>query len=145
MPIYTTAANQTTAGYSTSSQRAEQPRNELGKNEFLQLLVTELRNQDIFNAADNKEFMGQLAQFSSLEQMQNVAAGLEHLASAQMMSYSSTLIGRTVEGVSMDDPSVTVSGEVTEVTFGRDGIVLSVDGARVRLLDITAMKSTADA
>ncbi|MGB4219265.1 MAG: flagellar hook capping FlgD N-terminal domain-containing protein, partial [Bacillota bacterium] len=99
----------------------------------------------IIAAADNKEFMGQLAQFSALEQMQNVASGLEKLASAQMMIHGSTLLGRTVEGRSMDDPSVIVSGEVTEVSFGSEGVVVSVDGSWVRLSDIIRLKATADA
>ncbi|HOB92342.1 MAG: flagellar hook capping FlgD N-terminal domain-containing protein [Bacillota bacterium] len=145
MPLHTTAVNQPNTYYSSSPQRAERTKNELGKNDFLQLLVVELRNQDIFAAADNKEFMGQLAQFSALEQMQNVASGLEKLASAQMMIHGSTLLGRTVEGRSMDDPSVIVSGEVTEVSFGSEGVVVSVDGSWVRLSDIIRLKATADA
>lgn len=45
----------------------------------------------------------------------------------------------------MDDPSVIVSGEVTEVSFGSEGVVVSVDGSWVRLSDIIRLKATADA
>ena len=51
----------------------------LGKDAFLKLLVTQLQNQDPLNPLDDKEFIAQLAQFSSLEQMSNVAAGITAL------------------------------------------------------------------
>lgn len=48
----------------------------LGKNDFLQLLVTKLQNQDPLNPAEDEDFIAQLAQFSSLEQMNNIADGI---------------------------------------------------------------------
>lgn len=51
----------------------------LGKDEFLQLLVTQLRYQDPMEPMKDNEFIAQLAQFSTLEQMKNVAQGIEQL------------------------------------------------------------------
>ncbi|MTI57300.1 flagellar hook capping FlgD N-terminal domain-containing protein [Geosporobacter ferrireducens] len=48
------------------------PKQELDKDAFLQLLVTQLRYQDPLNPMDDKEFVAQMAQFSALEQMQNL-------------------------------------------------------------------------
>lgn len=45
----------------------------MGKDEFLNLLVTQLKNQDPMNPMQDKEFIAQMAQFSSLEQMQNMS------------------------------------------------------------------------
>ncbi len=52
---------------------------ELGRDEFLQLLVTQLRYQDPLSPADPEEFAAQLAQFSALEQLLNVNENLEAL------------------------------------------------------------------
>lgn len=45
---------------------------DLGKDAFIQLLVTQLQNQDPLDPVDDKEFISQMAQFSALEQMQNL-------------------------------------------------------------------------
>lgn len=55
----------------------------LGKSAFLKLLVTQLQYQDPLNPSDATEFTAQLAQFSSLEQMENVNSNLETLLLAQ--------------------------------------------------------------
>ena len=49
---------------------------ELGKDAFMNLFVTQLQNQDPLEPMDNTEFLSQMAQFSSLEQMQNIAGAI---------------------------------------------------------------------
>src|SRR5690554_1945375 len=55
----------------------------LGKDQFLQLLITQLKHQDPINPVEDKEFIAQLAQFSSLEQMQNLNTTMSDLMLAQ--------------------------------------------------------------
>ena len=72
---------------------------ELGRNDFLNLLVTQLQYQDPMNPMDSADFTAQLAQFSSLEQLTNMNAQLEALATAQTALNNSQAvgyIGRTV-------------------------------------------------
>ncbi|MEC1301639.1 flagellar hook assembly protein FlgD [Lysinibacillus capsici] len=73
---------------------------ELGKDAFLQLLITQLQHQDPTNPMDDREFISQMAQFSSLEQMQNMTKAMESLLSSQqqsqMMNYA-TFIGKEVK------------------------------------------------
>ncbi|SFC20885.1 flagellar basal-body rod modification protein FlgD [Marinospirillum celere] len=73
---------------------------ELGKDEFMKLLITQLENQDPLEPTDNTEFIAQLAQFSSLEGISNMSASLEGfgqtLASTQALQ-ASTLVGRQVQ------------------------------------------------
>jgi len=70
----------------------------LGKDDFLQLLVTQLQNQDPLNPMDSTEFSAQLAQFSSLEQLYNVNDNLNGLGANQLtMNNTQTIlmIGKT--------------------------------------------------
>ena len=73
----------------------------LGKEEFLALLTAQLRNQNPLEPMQNEAFVAQLAQFSSLEQMQNVNSNLGAsllLTQSVNNSLATTLIGREVEG-----------------------------------------------
>ena len=76
----------------------------LGKNDFLQLLVTQLRNQDPVNPMESAEFASQLAQFNSVEQLINVNDSIEALAQQQasnstglINTMASTLSGKSVK------------------------------------------------
>lgn len=96
------------------------PRSELGKDEFMQLLVTQLRNQDPMNPSNAQEFAAQLAQFSSLEQLINIGNALKEQSSIATSAIQSTnaasalnVIGRDVLAVS-DRLAV---GETTTIDF----------------------------
>jgi len=68
---------------------------ELGKDDFLKLLVTQMRYQDPLKPMEDKEFIAQLAQFSALEQMMNV--GL-----ASNLTYGMSMLGKTVTAIDKD-------------------------------------------
>ncbi len=112
------------------AQAPEELKKELGKDDFLLLMLTELSYQDPLNPVDNQDFIAQLAQFSSLEQMYNVAKSLDTLAQYQLqagsMAQATALIGREVTIAQLDgDP---ISGTVERVKIV-DGLPqLLVDG-----------------
>ncbi|WDV47696.1 flagellar hook capping FlgD N-terminal domain-containing protein [Clostridiaceae bacterium M8S5] len=75
MPVNNVSSNQPTATNRSTNQTNSSKNSSLGavdKDAFLKLLVTQLQNQDPLNPMEDKEFIAQMAQFSSLEQMQNL-------------------------------------------------------------------------
>ena len=98
----------------------------LGKEEFLQLLVAQLKNQDPLNPSDPQEFAAQLAQFSSLEQLINVNETLANqadtnsaMAAALNNSAAVGVLGKTVLALG-DSVEVSGTGEET-ITVGVEG------------------------
>jgi flagellar basal-body rod modification protein FlgD len=100
----------------------------LGKDDFLKLFVAQLQHQDPLKPMEDKEFMGQMASFSTLEQVAKLATANEKLASSLTLSGSLGFIGRTV---SYKDAATgtTTTGVVDRVSTATDGTVsLTVAG-----------------
>jgi flagellar basal-body rod modification protein FlgD len=97
----------------------------LDKNDFLKILITQLTHQDPTEPMDDKAFVAQMAQFSSLEQMTNMSEGLARVADLVARSQAVSLLGSLVD-VS-DEAGNTVSGIVDAVT-GTDFPQLLVNG-----------------
>jgi flagellar basal-body rod modification protein FlgD len=101
------------AGASGGTQLTALPSKVLNKDDFLNLLITQLQNQDPLNPTDSTEFTSQLAQFSSLEQLSNVNDNLLELKNFQASinnSQAVSLIGKTITAngnfikLTADDP-----------------------------------------
>jgi len=88
---------------------------ELGKDEFLKILITQLTNQDPTEPMEDREFIAQMAQFSTLEQMTNLSGEFQRLAGLLQSGQAVSLLGKTVDIVL---GSATVTGTVEEVTGG---------------------------
>ena len=82
------------AAYAASQPKEATKNDDLGKDAFLQLLVTQLKNQDPLDPQDNSSYIAELAQFSSLEQMTNVAKGIENLSNIVNNIDTSVLVGQ---------------------------------------------------
>lgn len=83
----------------SSAARTEKPRDQLGQTEFLRLMVTQLRNQDPFKPLDPNEFLGQLAQFSTVTGIQSMQGSFGELAASLRASQvldGAALVGREV-------------------------------------------------
>jgi flagellar basal-body rod modification protein FlgD len=92
---------------------ADAAKKELGKDDFLRLLTTQLANQDPLKPMDNQAMIAQLAQFASVEQLSGMRQGLETLLvsqASQTQLSAATLVGR-------------------EVRFRADGVDLPAEGA----------------
>ncbi|MDF3931556.1 flagellar hook assembly protein FlgD [Pseudomonas citronellolis] len=135
---------------SSSSSTSETGTSALGKDSFLQLLVTQLNNQNPLDPQDNTQFVSQLAQFSSLESMENLDTTLGNFYSSFQSSQAlqaSSLVGRSVivnsSKVQVDDPSAGVDGSLVMPSNG-DGVTLKIydsDGSLVRTIDMGTQKA----
>ena len=103
----------------------------LGKDEFLKLLITQMRYQDPMNPMEDKEFISQMAQFSSLEQMQNLNASMATTQAAAM-------IGKTI---SWDDEKGDLqTGKVSSVKVVNGEPKVMVGDIAVELTKILSIK-----
>ncbi|WP_054958672.1 flagellar hook capping FlgD N-terminal domain-containing protein [Paenibacillus dakarensis] len=96
---------------------------ELGKDQFLSILITQLRNQDPLQPMQDKEFIAQMAQFTSLEQLMNISSQITDMR--QSLGTASSLIGKKVSWLEFaqgsNSETVIKSGVVDSVLI-RDGI-----------------------
>ncbi len=130
MSISSVATDYTTQASSTSATTGN---SELGKDQFLNLLVTQLRYQNPLEPMQDQEFIAQLATFSQLEEIQGLSDTVEALSSSftsyisgsMSLQLAGTLIGREVSYV---DPSTADSSETNEMLTGVIERVIFKDG-----------------
>jgi len=97
------------------AHRNAEPSQALGKDDFLRILITQLSHQDPTAPMQDNEFIAQMAQFSALEQMSNMAADFARMARVLQSSEATGALGHAVE---LDLGNETVHGVVEAVTRG---------------------------
>lgn len=112
---------------------AREPSNDLDRQAFLNLLITQLQNQDPLNPMDDRDFIAQMAQFSALEQMMNLNATFERTQAFGM-------IGKVIDAsffCETSDKTINVeSALVTSVIRDRDSVFLVVEGEYGQKIDV---------
>jgi flagellar basal-body rod modification protein FlgD len=101
------------AKHNNEINNGKMPKQNLGKDEFLQLLMKQLAYQDPMAPMEDKEFIAQMAQFSSLEQMNNLAKDFALMTRMLKGGEASSALGKAVEIVQGEH---TIKGAVTAVT-----------------------------
>lgn len=120
------ATTSTTSTTSTSSSDS------IDKDAFMQLLVTQMKYQDPLNPMDNQEMLAQLAQFTALEQMMNVAQ-------ASQKQLANGMIGQYVEYLYTDSATGQTSyqiGKVDYVSINGDTPMLGIGDVEVSVEDV---------
>src|ERR1041384_1480610 len=93
----TTSATSTNAtDAAAAATKAKADKNILGKDDFLKLMVAQMKNQDPMNPADDKDNIAQMAQFSSLEQITNLATAVHDLSNRMSLTQNVGLLGHDV-------------------------------------------------
>jgi flagellar basal-body rod modification protein FlgD len=130
MPTIPAPAPSTPTQYTPGEKTAQ---NGLGKDDFLKLFVAQLQHQDPMNPMADMDFMGQMASFSTLEQISNMATENARVADSLASNNAIGLIGRTVTWTDEDDElhtgvveKVSTAGGVPSLTVsGVEGVDLS--------------------
>ncbi|HEX2954017.1 MAG TPA: flagellar hook capping FlgD N-terminal domain-containing protein [Bacillota bacterium] len=117
------SSKETVSSAATANKKAGTDK--LGKDDFLRLLVTQLKNQDPLKPMDNTEFISQMAQFSSLEQMQNLYRVGE-------LQQATTMIGKYIKAETYETAGLPelVYGKVNGVRTSSGTTYLELDGGR---------------
>jgi len=123
----------------------------LGKDDFLKILVTQLQNQDPTNPLEDKDFIAQMATFSSLEQMTNMNTTMEKFITLQtqsnLISYSQ-FVGKEVNWTKTETDSsgaettTSGTGKVTSVAYKNDSVEFTLeDGTTLSPANISSMSA----
>ncbi|WP_011392298.1 flagellar hook capping FlgD N-terminal domain-containing protein [Neomoorella thermoacetica] len=122
----------------TTGTTSTVPNKGLGKDDFLKLLAAQLQNQDPLNPVSNTDFIAQMAQFSVLEQMNNLYESFNEALMLQAVG----LIGKEVTARINDQ---TLTGTVSKVNWSPEGIILTVGEQQVSLKDVQEVALPANA
>lgn len=133
-----------TSATSTKTDTTGIPGSNLGKQDFLKLLMAQLQNQDPLKPMDDSQMIAQMAQFSALESTQNLTNVIQQSSNMQTVIQAGALIGKYVQAQQAD--GTTISGAVSGVTFestnGMEAPTLLVDGKDVDYSTIRQVSST---
>lgn len=113
--------------YLSNQSTSRTPSNNLGKDEFLKILMVQLQNQDPLSPMDDKAFISQMATFSQLEQTMNMAKSIDALVQSQLMSpviQYSHMIGKEVSYQAYDQET----GEKSDVKSSNVAAVSQSEG-----------------
>ena len=109
---------------------------ELGKDAFLTLLVTQLQHQDPLSPQDNSEFVAQLAQFSSLEAIQNLSSSMGNTQALSLVGKNVIIEVGKSDGISQ---TTTVAGYVDYVQMVDGNAMLSVKDQLYKFEDLDSV------
>jgi flagellar basal-body rod modification protein FlgD len=125
--------NGTGAAGSSTQAGGTRKKDQLGQNEFLQLMLAQLKNQDPFKAMDPSQFLGQLAQFGTVTGIQDMQAAFTSLSDA--MRSSQVLDGAGMVGRDVLVPSDTVTLHADGTVKGSIDVPKGLTGLTVNIRD----------
>jgi flagellar basal-body rod modification protein FlgD len=120
--------------------KATKPGGDLDKDAFLKLLVAQLKYQNPMSPADPNEFLGQTAQFTMVEKLEEISKAQTDLTVWQKVTAGQSLVGRQVTG--KGDLGTDLTGVVTGLTLGSNGPqLLLADGSKMAVNDVTQVSA----
>jgi flagellar basal-body rod modification protein FlgD len=120
----------------TDNPSARIPTKTLGQQDFLTLLVAQMKSQDPMNPQKDSDFIAQMAQFNTLEQTKTMQSDISGLRNDQQLARAGALLGQTVT-VQADSGSAPVTGVVTSVQTTSAGAKIVVNNTAYTLDQIS--------
>ena len=112
--------------------------------QFLNLLITQLQNQNPLEPVDQQEFLGQLAQFSTLEGIEKMNANFEQMLQFSELSQGSELLGKEAILDVLDEDSVAKRGTIEAIRVNSDGDVrLRINNEEYSLDQVQELRNAA--
>ena len=111
-------------------------------NQFLLMMMAQLKNQNPLDPMQDDQMLGQLAQLNSLTQLTDMNSKLDELISASQIGYASSLVGKTVIAqVGQQDP---IKGEVTSVSNQSGQWTVTIGGQTVPISAVVSVQEKTD-
>ncbi len=125
---------------STIQTTKNNPADALGRDQFMLLLLAQLRNQDPLSPMDDKEFITQLATFNTLDEMRKINENLLAMSYMDQFVQAGVLLGKTVTAIDPNYPGNFITGQVSGVSFEDGAANLIVDGIKIPVENVTFME-----
>lgn len=135
----TTAVTPIVNGMQSTAKAAVKSLTEDGGTQFMQLLLAQLRNQNPLDPVQDKDFMSQVTQLNSFQELQKMTKLLQELGKSNTLTDAASLIGKTVK-VRAADGQVR-SGLVSGVTLTGDTATLIMGSDRAPLTDVVGVSA----
>ncbi len=132
--VNSTNNSSSTSGSTATTSGASNSLQSLNANDFLQLMITELQNQDPLDPTDESEIMQQTASLSQMTASTQLTSTLDAMQISQNLTGAAAMIGQTITG--LDSNSNAVNGVVTGVTVTGGTPVLQVGSSNVSLSNV---------
>ena len=131
-PISSVMTSTTNVTTSSASAQAN-----VDNDDFMTLLLAQLKNQDPLNPMDSSQMMGQIAQLNSLNALLAMQKSIDSMNQTQTNVYASNLIGKTITAIpDKSDPTNVIFGMVTSMTIDDGQTLLQVGNQDVEISSI---------
>ena len=129
---------QNTAGVTTTN-----PKSQLKVDDFINLMVTQLQNQDPTSPTSNSELLQQMSQIGQLQSQSSLQTSLKDLVLQNNVGSASGMIGKNVEGTDATT-GATLAGTVKGISVAKGSVMLKLDsGATISMSNITSIEDAA--
>ncbi len=132
-----------TTGSVTTNATTSDSKSELDQEDFMLLLLAQLKNQNPLEPMSDQEFMSQMTQLNSLNALKSIDSKIETITYDAQLSNAAAMIGKTVDYVYGDSEADITSGVVSAVSVKNGEVFLMVGEATVALSDVRRVATAA--